>query len=1523
MKKRIILGAITYSLLCAQGLAAVTYDLTPTVDWVREKGRWQRQWVPVFSPCPTNGYYSNGLSVYVCPSNVNLYYGDNIVTGGSTSQLVLRRYTSLGGGNTIGSPSHNLSLDLNRNSFSAHNLYVYGHVDNGSYIQLTNSTILGSLRSVNNGLELNNVDIRQNALAYSQITINSSNVDGYVDSDNGGISLYNVKVGSDVEAKSQIQMTNTSVGGHISSSHGGVELSASGSTKLVDGYINAKNAVKVTNYKVNQSVSADGYIELNRTDVTGNVTSQSNGNPAIAISNSSSISGDVFTKGYVSVSHSIVDGNIDNTQGSNQSMSIVSSQVGGNVTAKGYVDIQYSQVSGVVSSTDEGGQVKSSKINGDVDVKKYLHVIESSYVCGVASSWNDGANISNSYVGDDVSTKKYLHVTNSSVFGTASVKNEGMALSSAKILADAKAIGFPTHKDVSIASNSTLCGTANSSYSYNGKLVGYCGLNDTSCDTSQTRGTCPVEVGESSQYKDFYDYCGMTPPGPDPEPIQCESLPPEDFDSGSLTNWSVMGFKNSAKPSITGGKFRLSSNQYNQATASAYNYIFPSDDNVMQVEFNHYAHSNTTRPGADGVGIVFSDANVPPATGAFGGPLGFGVKPGLEGFAGGWLAFGIDEYGNFSNEGSYYENDYGRPGRSQQSIAIRGAGYKKTIQYNGQSKEGWFGGYKFIKNNTDVGALDVFGTYYNGRGEDEVHRYRMTVDSRKTVKNRASGVWVSIERQIDGGRWETLIKSFNVMNGYGQSIAPENFRISVTASTGSYTNIHEIDDFQVCADKYKKLTDGIHHFEFDYSGSGSTCQPSKVTLKACMNERCTQTYPEDAAAGEGELEPLTVTLLPSSTNSVANWVNGEQEKLTDITFNNSVDLLLQGYKAGTVTMGVANSSVPQFGFEGARCRINNGDELSVENCNVLFSQNVLGVNIGDVVSARQSAGTDHLSFCSSHVKAGGESRDVTMKVTHEIAPVDKTKSVEVWYKKAGDSNAKWSGHTVLQPQVAKSLSDVYFDSNGKAYLKVNYKEVGKIRIDAKVNDVKDSAGFASFVSFPAKLSLNVSGNGACLPDCKSYIPAGQEFTMQVTAYQSDGEVARNYQESHISIDHVVTYPDPTTSVNKGNVVNGSLLTEKLPEDAKWVSGSVSFKQSVDEVGSFEFTATAPVGGEGEAFSTYLGSSTYKIADATLNVGRFYPSKFNVYSSDQTTSYNNIWDYPNGQAFAYMGQPFGLKQFYVEALSKGDGALHNYAYFDARHQAKFNLYEDNYANVNRFSAPGTYTGNWLNGSRGPYVSGQSVGKYSASGLVWNKVVTKPDGPLNYLENSSDTSISIDLSSSSVDKVGVTIGTKELFVQPDLRFGRVNLADVGGKQGDNNKPDSLKLQVPLTVEYWKDGRFVTNISDSQTTIYGVREKFEHKWKGNEPDSKYVDVSLNGGGVVTKGTSRSIVAVESESNRQQTELWLDLTAGSNHLPWLKYNWDNKNAGEENPSSVVTFGIHRGNDRVIYRGEPGLTGQ
>ncbi|MEL7413841.1 MAG: DUF6701 domain-containing protein, partial [Pseudomonadota bacterium] len=149
----------------------------------------------------------------------------------------------------------------------------------------------------------------------------------------------------------------------------------------------------------------------------------------------------------------------------------------------------------------------------------------------------------------------------------------------------------------------------------------------------------------------------------------------------------------------------------------------------------------------------------------------------------------------------------------------------------------------------------------------------------------------------------------------------------------------------------------------------------------------------------------------------------------------------------------------------------------------------------------------------------------------------------------------------------------------------------------------------------------------------------------------------------------------------------------------------------------------------------------------------------------------------------------------------------------------------------------------------------------------------------------------------------------------RFGRVDLDDVGGNQGST-------LHVPLRVEYWNGSRFIANPDDSQTDVKGVTAAETHIWPTGT-DAAPKTVTLGAGGKVSEGYSRTVTAKEAESYRQQTRVWLDLDASANGLPWLKYNWEKDNAGEENPSSVVTFGIHRGNDRVIYRGEPGLTGQ
>ncbi|MFW0985710.1 DUF6701 domain-containing protein [Vibrio parahaemolyticus] len=1047
-----------------------------------------------------------------------------------------------------------------------------------------------------------------------------------------------------------------------------------------------------------------------------------------------------------------------------------------------------------------------------------------------------------------------------------------------------------------------VCGSISSQASqYNYKQDRrYCGVNEPNCNYAPA-GKCSIS--------DVKAVCGWDV---EPEPKQCKPLPPENFDNGSLANWSVMGFESSTQPQTNNGRFRLNESIRRQATASAYNYVFPSAQNYLQVEFDHYAFGGD---GADGIALVLSDANVPPKTGAFGGPLGYGIKlkknhseevtKDIEGFAGGWLGIGLDEYGNFYRTGGEVVNKHSP--RKQNLIGIRGPG---STDSNGQ----WLKGYKYIKG---------YEHKQDGQPAEDIdnrsstpHRYRVVLNSREAGK-----YYLSVERRIGAGEWNTLIEKFDVLQQGSFNAVPENFRLSVTASTGWSTNTHEIDNFQVCADEAIPLTEGIHHFEFDYSGSGSTCQASEVELRACMNQDCSKRYPRDAY-NDGTLKPLNVTLTPSAGNSIANWVGS-----TQVTVENQKELALQASESGTVTMGVASSSVPQFGFEGARCRINNGP-LSAENCDVTFVKNVLAVNVADVVANRQSQGEDHLSFCSAQADADGESRNVRMSMAYEVAPVDKTQPVSIWYKqKAGNKALEWSEEAVISPE-GTVLNDVYFDSQGKAYFKIKYPEAGKVKLKASVDGVGDSAGFASFVSFPEYLKLTATKadkKGTCtkaVSGCSnSFVAAGELFDLTVTAYQAaDGnteKVAKNYQEPAITIANSVKYPAEGASA--------TLLNTSLPEGSKWANGKVMLPQSVSEVGAFEFSVAAPVAsdenGKPLATSSYLGSSAFKIQDAVATIGRFYPAYFNVTETN--------WDYPDNQGeSAYMGQAFDSVSFAVTAYNASGGATQNYGLFASGLKADFYLSGEHSDRLNIANAD-LGDKNW---------SGAVWRKQWDNSVQWSKPIS-PDGPFNskvVADKSTSTTIGLSLSnsggktSSYVDptlfrfKSSVngnerltTSVAQVLLAQPDVRFGRIALDDVGGNQGST-------LHIPLRIEYWNDSRFIVNQDDSQTKVMGVMEKdsLSHIWPTGASAAPKA-VTLGGGGTVSSGSSRSVTATQAEPYRQQTRVWLDLDDSANGLPWLKYNWDNKNAGEENPSSVVTFGIHRGNDRVIYRGEPGLTGQ
>ncbi|EGQ8537527.1 hypothetical protein CGH54_20010 [Vibrio parahaemolyticus] len=1217
-----------------------------------------------------------------------------------------------------------------------------------------------------------------------------------------------------------------------------------------------------------------GKVYLEDAHIKGSVTSESD---TVEIKgNTNLIEGDIWGAKDIVLSKVTVKGGVTSSAGQIKT-EVNSNIIEGDVVAHGDVVLKHTVVRGDVTS--KGGAVKTENLNNQVygDIEA-LHevVLKGTKVVGDIQSLGEEIKLEeagggNSVYGNLIALHQ-VEIKKSLVCGQVTSRGSEVKLENSKenknrgIYAYTNAIQA-SHK--ATVKNSSVCGSVvGHSYDFDNEKI-YCGVNDPSCTPSDTDGTCPIDVIQSA--------C----PDMTPEPTQCKLLPMEDFNANDISNWSVIGFGQSIKPKPSSGRFVLNSSQRNQATASAYNYLFPSKDNYLEVEFDHYAHSGS---GADGVALVLSDANVPPQTGAFGGPLGYGVKPNIHGFAGGWLGFGIDEYGNYSREGSF-DDSPNRPSRPN-AVAIRGSGIKNNSGH-------WMGGYRYIKGNNNVGDLD--------NRTNLKHRYKVIIDSREQDK-----VYITIQRKIGSANsWTTLISKFDVMSGFGQTTPPENFRVSITASTGDVTNIHEMDNFQVCADKYQKITEGIHHFEFDYAGTGSICQASEVTLRACMDASCSKTYPSSVLSSNpgATVDPVTVSLLPQSDSLVA-WEGGDR-----VTFSDSVSLKLQAFQSGSAKLGIASSSVPQFGFDGAKCRIAGGP-LSEQNCHIVFNSAALGVTVPDKVAGKpffntkgqaqySNQSSPYLEFCSSPSQqdGDGENRDVQLSI-ERIEPTSNAVSVPVYvsFKKR---DGKFSDE-VSVGTTDVDIADVYFNSQGKAYFNLRYPEAGKVALKAKIKDESDSLGQNSFVSFPAYLTLSTDGGQCSSGSCsQGFVAAGEPFNMFVTAHQFGGALAKNYQQEGLSVVHKVTYP--TTGALSAGVLGKDVYNHDTPTNAK-----DSIEQSVSEVGAFEFTVTPP--------EAYLGSKAFVIEPAKGVIGRFYPKYFKVYPDESAD-----WDYPNAQSFAYMNQPFGVSKFYVEALNAGKGALTNYTYFDDSLLAKFNLYE-NGAYTSRFSSIKTYSGTWKESSGKSLADSRSVGIYTGSssdGLFVAKGngAHYPDGPFNLFEQGKDTLISITGSSSSMDPVTVIESDSVLAPQPDIRFGRIDLDDVGGNQGS-------VLHVPLRVEYWNGSRFIANPNDNQTDVKGVTAAERHIWPtGADADPKAV--TLGAGGEVSSGSSRSVTATQAEPYRQQTRVWLDLDDSANDLPWLKYNWDNKNAGEENPSSVVTFGIHRGNDRVIYRGEPGLTGQ
>ncbi|MFK0665506.1 DUF6701 domain-containing protein [Aeromonas salmonicida] len=941
------------------------------------------------------------------------------------------------------------------------------------------------------------------------------------------------------------------------------------------------------------------------------------------------------------------------------------------------------------------------------------------------------------------------------------------------------------------------------------------------------------------------------------------------FDSAQINpdSWVVAQRNSSTLPSVQNGRLRLTQNVTNQATSATFQRLFPGASNLVTVEFDQFAYKTSGTSGADGMAVVLSDATQTPQPGAFGGPLGYGFKTGFSGFAGGWLGVGLDEYGNYANEGGSY-NLGSRP----QAVSIRGSG-------SGTS------GYNYLAGT----GSNLSPPVDSGTNSNRPHRYRITVDSRTAGSSLAK-----VERDTGSG-YSTLVGPINMASQAGQAAVPANFLLSLTGSTGSVTNFHEIDNVRICALRSNPVGVQIDHFQLDHSGQPLTCNPETVTIKACADTACSSLI----------TDPVTATLSLTPTSSSNGWVGGNT-----VTFSGgSTTVQLRNNTASAVTIGVSGSTPTTKPFSATLCKSGNGTP-SVAACTLSFADSGFIFDVPDTYSNQPQDVT------ISAVKKD----DITKQCVPGFTGV---RSVGFWGTYSNPSNNNFGSRISIDgnpiatyaasvPSPTPTTLNLTFDNQGKATLKkVTYPDAGRMQLSASHNGSGETAGLVmlgsdQFVARPVGLCITPP-QGVCAAgnaSCPVFKKAGETFQVDIKAMAweaaNDGDICAgnqttpNFVLSGIGLGSTLVAPSPGTNATVGTTTyNHVAATNSLN----------SVNQTVSEVGVFRMTATPPV-----VTPQVQGYFGYTIPSAQSQpVGRFIPADFELVSGDIV---------PACSVFSYMGQPFGVTLDII-ARNVAGGQTRNYT----GDFAKGNAYITTANSKN-----GTSLSSRLRSLQPlPWLNGQAA--FSGSSEFVRLSDTQPDGPFKALlfglymqDNDGERTLiaSPDFNEGVVGDCSGSNCNARLIDATSMKayFGRL-LAGTGAGLA------AAPLAIPLQMQYYEAGDWLLNEEDQCTllSLAGAGTSFINP--SHTFDAATQDLNLGANRKIRLGLGStppggiSAVAKDGEIlfNFAEPKISVripykvDLSTQPAQPLWLS-----------DPVSLqgeAIFGSSRGNDRIIYRRE------
>ena len=657
----------------------------------------------------------------------------------------------------------------------------------------------------------------------------------------------------------------------------------------------------------------------------------------------------------------------------------------------------------------------------------------------------------------------------------------------------------------------------------------------------------------------------------------------------------------------------------------------------------------------------------------------------------------------------------------------------------------------------------------------------------------------------------------------------------------------------------------VDHIQIQHAGSALTCSAAPLTIKACADASCTNVANTD----------VTVTL--AATGAASTW--SANPLVIPANSSSGVNVNLGHTTAETVTLSASSNPMAA---NATTC---------APNCDLAFSEAGYVVTLNN----HQSCASENLVIQAVKLSDTGTSCAPAYTGSQSLGL-----SFNYLNPATGSTVPKLNSTDMATATVNQNRT-VTFDGSGTATLAFSYADAGQISVnvsDAGTNGL--STGTVTTVVTPAKIQFAADANAQCTSgdaSCTAFTKAGEAFNLAVMGACSDGTVTPNFAMDNIPLTVNTIAPTLGNPVFLG-VTNVSI--------AQGSGGTHTItNQAVSEVGVFTITATPATNG-------YIGTT---IAPSTSgNIGRFTPGYFEL----ATTVEGSLG---SGSSFAYSGQMdtvvttqgkityTAAPQFIATAKSQAGQTTLNYADTFAKLQA---------SDVS-----------WVAPSQDASQNGaDGLNKLNLTANISNGTLTPGAGVLTYQFAASDNFVytretnaliapftaDIDLRINAVtDSDGITAndtdadaGNGVLTLQPTglpIRFGRWRLKNAFGPGGSNS------LAVPMVLEYYDGNNFSLNTLDSFTTFDAATDVTI-----TDIDLAPASTTASGNSTFANGYSEALLlSPAGAGNRGNVQVLMDVP------DWLKFDWDNldnQNDGpyDDNPKARATFGVYRGNDRVIY---------